>query len=711
MCIPRLNLLTGTQNDYYFDKRDRPRLELIRDYLNKKYEDTTPAQELVQYKEIVKETKLEIINEWRTQYRQDTLDKKQAAKAVEALNDIILSAIKTENIKSFSELKTFITTNFELEIIKEGWEGRYIDKDKDEREIDYFTLSVKKPNGTTTLKLKGGVYGEYRGVWGHNPEGATREEDIRTTTTRLNAISTNTNKSDKNGNGKIKFRNQRTMEEIKRQLDRANKNRLAKLEKRISKDRKEFIRKSRTGNSKIISGQGEIREQSLDNHNNFNISDNDNVTNIKLVSVDASVSKFDIDNRPKQSEIHSDKSTTTYSNKQQIILPNNEIGGTNDIKFDRTENERFKDNQQQRETGIIADCERIIQSAATDFGKLSEGVGKNLSVVAKGVERMKKEIDIFKTDISLIDFALSLGGEIKKDKSTKNSVVVDFHNTKLVITRNTNGHYIYFDMFNKNSNGTIIDFYKNVVDKNADFKKTMINLRKFYKSGYIPTEKLEIFNGVDEVFDYSRITKNIEQSDINTISIIRDISVDTIKEFKDIILKDNRQNNCFPNFEYYFDENDRFKFNLCGFEIKNPVTRFKLQQGSKGLWGKKIGNSQDIYVFESAYDAMAFRELHQKEGFYISVGGSISPKQIEYLKSVIKSAKSNNINLCLDNDTAGNTLSDNITEQLKTLKINIRRHKSQSKDWNQDLKDKKELIKKQEQDKKTTYTYKSGLRL
>jgi 5S rRNA maturation endonuclease (ribonuclease M5) len=108
---------------------------------------------------------------------------------------------------------------------------------------------------------------------------------------------------------------------------------------------------------------------------------------------------------------------------------------------------------------------------------------------------------------------------------------------------------------------------------------------------------------------------------------------------------------------------------------------------------------------------MAFRELHKKEGFYISTAGAISQKQIEYLKAIIKSAKSNNINLCLDNDSAGNTLSDNITEQLKTLKINIRRRKPDSKDWNQDLKDKKELIKKQEQDKKTTYTYKSGLRL
>jgi 5S rRNA maturation endonuclease (ribonuclease M5) len=116
-----------------------------------------------------------------------------------------------------------------------------------------------------------------------------------------------------------------------------------------------------------------------------------------------------------------------------------------------------------------------------------------------------------------------------------------------------------------------------------------------------------------------------------------------------------------------------------------------LQQGNKGLWGKKLGNSQDIYIFESVFDAMAFRELHKKEGFYISTAGAISQKQIEYLKAIIKSAKSNNIYVCLDNDEAGNVLSDNITEQLKTLKINIHRYKSQSKDWNQDLKDKKRM--------------------
>lgn len=306
---------------------------------------------------------------------------------------------------------------------------------------------------------------------------------------------------------------------------------------------------------------------------------------------------------------------------------------------------------------------------------------------------MKNEIDKFKEDISLIDFIESYGGVINWDKSKKNSYcLMDFHDTKLVVKKNTNGHYIYFDLFNQENNGTIIDFYQKVVNKNSDFKDAMIAIRKYFKNGYIQNEKLEISAEVDEAFDYARITKKIDENDLKNIELLRNMSIQTLKEFEDIILKDNRDNFCFPHKEYYFDENGKFKFNLAGFEIKNITTNFKGQRGHKGLWGQRIGFSQDTYLFESAFDAMAFRELHQKEGFYISLGGSFSPKQIEYLKTVIVSSKSQNIYICLDNDVMGEKMSQDIMNDLESLNINIKRVASQTKDFNQDLKDTKKGV-------------------
>ena len=191
---------------------------------------------------------------------------------------------------------------------------------------------------------------------------------------------------------------------------------------------------------------------------------------------------------------------------------------------------------------------------------------------------MKKEINSFKENISLVDFIEYFGGVINRHKSTRNSFLMDFHDTKLVIKRNVNGHYIYFDLINTANNGTIIDFYQKVVKKDSDFKNTVIAIRKFFKNGYIPSEKLEISTGVDEAFDYLKITQKIDSVDITNITLSREISKNTIHEFEKVILKDIRENLCFPCFEYYFDENEKFKFNLSGLEIKNLKTNFCLNR-------------------------------------------------------------------------------------------------------------------------------------
>lgn len=73
---------------------------------------------------------------------------------------------------------------------------------------------------------------------------------------------------------------------------------------------------------------------------------------------------------------------------------------------------------------------------------------------------------------------------------------------------------------------------------NSDFKDAMIAIRKYFKSGYIANEKLDISNEPDEVFDYSRITKNLDENDLKNIEQSRKISVETLQEFKKVILKD-----------------------------------------------------------------------------------------------------------------------------------------------------------------------------
>lgn len=298
-----------------------------------------------------------------------------------------------------------------------------------------------------------------------------------------------------------------------------------------------------------------------------------------------------------------------------------------------------------------------------------------------GLKMENDEIEILKKDISLVDFITSFGGVINNKKSSKKSALIDIHDTKLIVTRKENEHYVYCDLNNPKNNGSIIDFYMNNVNKNASFKDTIFAIKNFCENGYVVTKKLNICSKND-VCDSLQFIKNIDKNDLKNINETRKIDIKILREFEDIIFKDNNNNFCFPHKKYFFNDN-KFTFELCGYEVKNEG--FKGQKGGKGLWGKRVGFSQDIYLFESSFDAMAFFELHKKEGFYISVGGAFSKTQIEYLKAVIINSKSQNLGVCFDNDKAGNVMFENIISELQFLNINIKKITSILKDFNQDL--------------------------
>lgn len=85
---------------------------------------------------------------------------------------------------------------------------------------------------------------------------------------------------------------------------------------------------------------------------------------------------------------------------------------------------------------------------------------------------------------------------------------------------------------------------------------------------------------------------------------------------------------------------------------------------STGMWiaplgtaaGTDLSNAKHVYWFESAYDAMAYYQLHSqdetvKNGVFISTGGNPTEAQ---MKGMIKATTLSAHHLCFDNDEAGN---------------------------------------------------------
>ena len=88
---------------------------------------------------------------------------------------------------------------------------------------------------------------------------------------------------------------------------------------------------------------------------------------------------------------------------------------------------------------------------------------------------------------------------------------------------------------------------------------------------------------------------------------------------------------------------------------------------SEGLWiaspaRTPLAKAKHIYWFESAYDAMAYYQLHQKENkelrkaVFVSTGGAAGQQQF---KGVIKAAPHAIHHLCFDRDRAGQTYAIN----------------------------------------------------
>lgn len=147
--IPKQNLLTNTHLQLYYDKIDRPRKELIQDYISLKY-GLEIARET--NKEIVKEQSHEYINKWREERNQEPFNfskKKGKDQAEKQINSYISDLITSNMIEKQEDIRT-VLEELDLEVIK-------FDRDI-KKDFAYVTVQ----NGTGKMRVKGEFYdGEF----------------------------------------------------------------------------------------------------------------------------------------------------------------------------------------------------------------------------------------------------------------------------------------------------------------------------------------------------------------------------------------------------------------------------------------------------------------------------------------------------------------------------------------------------------------------
>ena len=288
------------------------------------------------------------------------------------------------------------------------------------------------------------------------------------------------------------------------------------------------------------------------------------------------------------------------------------------------------------------------------------------------------------------------GYSYKKEKCSRNHLTMKNENDDLiVITRASNGHYLYFNPIDDRDKGNIYSFCKNRGIKLDDLLDTDKSLEiKDLKHNINPSS---LNNKAIESLNHYKELKNLSCEELNFFSTKRFIDETVLKPFSRLKV-DKFHNICVPSF--VLDElkslGEKF-INQCGFMkyLQYPIKQEngalkQLCYGKKGLEALKADNVsskdiQNIIVCESIIDALSLYELDEYKSentLLCSTNGQVSPNHFAVLEFLAQNSKATLI-LGFDNDKKGKDFTLKTKEALKAHKIIIKT--PCLKDFNDDL--------------------------
>lgn len=296
--------------------------------------------------------------------------------------------------------------------------------------------------------------------------------------------------------------------------------------------------------------------------------------------------------------------------------------------------------------------------------------------------------------LPLNEIAERAGYSLKREKTSRNHIAMQHSNgDTIIITRRSNGHYLYYNPLSAEDRGNIFNFCKN---RNINLKSILEG--QTFSNNHLPTTS----EASAQDKNYAQAFRNFSRaSENNSILLNRKIDKKFIKEYG--LKEDLKGNLCFP---LYILENQNEKENIapCGYvaKLKNPIYKrdgVKLDKPVKALnYGKKgveilkpnsikyIKDIQTIVITESSLDSLAYAQLHKldmSKTLLCATGGQISEQTSKVLNSIIKKGENTQVVLGFDNDESGKRFKDKMLQTLETK--NIKTQEPIYKDFCDDL--------------------------
>jgi Protein of unknown function (DUF3991)/Toprim-like len=299
------------------------------------------------------------------------------------------------------------------------------------------------------------------------------------------------------------------------------------------------------------------------------------------------------------------------------------------------------------------------------------------------------ELDLFKREIDLRQFALSLGYAMDRRESWRGSTVLRRGGDKIVVKRKGNGHYVFFSVRDDSDHGTIIDFLQRRENRSLGAVRQI--LRPWIGRPAIPLQysalqptnpdRMRVESDCRRMANALR-HPYLEQERCLPASLL------SSPRFVGRIRIDRRGNAVFPHFD---------AAGLCGYEIKNHGFTGFAAGGQKGLWfSHSRPSDRRLVLAESAIDALSHAVLFpdaENRTRYASLGGKPNAQQPELVQLTIdRLPEGAEIVAAFDADEAGRMLVNtvrlavaNVSRTERNLTFLVHLPVENGEDWNQVL--------------------------
>lgn len=298
---------------------------------------------------------------------------------------------------------------------------------------------------------------------------------------------------------------------------------------------------------------------------------------------------------------------------------------------------------------------------------------------------MDTELENFKQQINLVEYAGAHGYEIDRDESSRASVVMRRGIEKIIVATGLDGHGVFFSVRDNTANGSIIDFVQ--YRQGFNLGQVRKELRPWIApspSSYRPCVVLERTRKPESsTLDRQQVLAawmKMQSADGHHpyLEHVRKLSRVTLSDprFVGMVRIDQRCNAVFPHYD---------RQGLAGFELKNRGFTGFSKHGIKAVWhSANLSTAPRVAIVEGAIDGMSHAQLTgDLDTAYLSTGGSMSDHQCDLVRSVLIKAdkRGAEIVLATDSDEAGQKLAGQVQALIPSLRMFIHSPEDE-KDWN-----------------------------